>query len=196
MSHYFVNDPNLRSEENTYLVNMFNQDFKFISDKGVFSGTKLDYGTRLLLSSLKLTGHEKSILDVGTGIGVIGIILKKVYPNILVSAVDVNLRAINLAKKNAALNTVDVSIFESNLYEKVQGKFDVVISNPPIRAGKEVLYKLYQESLNYLNKDGYLIIVIRKQHGAKSTITYLQTLFKSVEVVTKDKGFFIIKSKI
>lgn len=195
MSHYFVNDPNLRSEEKTYLVNIFNRDFKFISDNGVFSGDKLDYGTRLLLNNLNIDDKVNSILDVGTGIGVIGIILKSVYPNTLVSAVDVNLRAIDLAIKNAKLNACDVTIFESNLYERINTKFDLIVSNPPIRAGKKVLYKLYQDSINYLNKDGSLIIVIRKQHGAKSTLSYLETLFKSVTVVTKDKGFFIIKSK-
>ncbi len=196
MSHYFINDPNLESKESTYHATLFDMQFKFISDKGVFSQNGLDYGTKALLTNLLLKENTQNILDVGCGIGVIGIILKKKYPELDVTMIDVNLRALELARKNAKLNGAEVDIIVSDLYDNVNQKFDVVISNPPIRAGKKIIYKLYSDARNHLNDGGSLWIVVRKQHGAKSTVDFLKTLYQTVLVVKKDKGFYIIQAKL
>lgn len=196
MSHYFINDPKLESQERTYKVSIFNEEFSFITDRGVFSQDGLDFGTETLLKNLKININVTRMLDVGCGVGVMGIILKKVNKNLDITMSDVNTRALSLATKNASINGVDVKIIESNLYEHIDDKFDLIISNPPIRAGKKIIYALYSDARNYLNAGGELWIVVRKQQGAKSTIEYLKTIYKDVNVIAKDKGFYIIKSNL
>ena len=123
-----------------------------------------------------------------------GIILKENYRNLKITMSDVNKRALKLAKTNALNNNVLVDITLSNLFENIEQKFDIIISNPPIRTGKKITYKLYEESYNYLNSDGKLWIVVRKQQGAKTVYDYLKTVFKTVEIVNKKNGYYIIKS--
>lgn len=193
MSHYFQNDEKLDSKEVMFTTSLFNMQFKFLSDKGTFSYGELDYGSKLLIETVTIN-QEQTLLDIGTGIGVIGIALKKKYPTLEVTMTDVNLRALNLANKNAKLNNVDVKIFESDLYSNIDKKFDLIISNPPIRTGKKVIYTLYKEAFLHLNEKGSLWIVVRVQQGAKSTVEYLKTIFNTVIVVEKSKGFYIIKA--
>lgn len=193
MSHYFQNDEKLDSKEVMFTTSLFNLQFKFFSDKGTFSYGELDYGSKLLIETVTIN-QEQTLLDIGTGIGVIGIALKKKYPTLEVTMTDVNLRALNLANKNAKLNNVDVEIFESDLYSNIDKKFDLIISNPPIRTGKKVIYTLYKEAFLHLNEKGSLWIVVRVQQGAKSTVEYLKTIFNTVIVVEKSKGFYIIKA--
>ena len=195
MSHYFKNDPNLKSQTHTYEVEVLGKHFKFISDKGVFSKDHLDTGTFALISNINIDGAAKTLLDVGSGIGVIGIILKKVYPGLDVSQIDVNLRALNLNRKNNQLNQVDTNVFESDLFSNVFHKFDIIVSNPPIRTGKETIYKLYSDAYKHLNNNGQLWIVVRKDQGAKSTIAYLKTIFDQVELIKRHKGFYVISGQ-
>lgn len=192
MSHYFENDPNLISEEKTYELHLFDHGFKFISDKGVFSKNHLDEGSKALLTYIDINDDAKTLLDVGSGIGVIGIILKKVYPDLNISQIDINQRALDLNIKNNALNQVETIVFESDLFSKVTDTFDVIVSNPPIRTGKSNIYKLYKEAFKHLNKQGSLWIVVRKDQGAKSTIIYLSTIYQRVEIVKRHKGFYVI----
>ena len=194
MSHYFKNDPKLTSEERVYNVDLFGHNFKFVSDKGVFSKNHLDVGSYALISHLDIPDTTKTLLDVGSGIGVIGIILKKVYPNIDVTQIDINQRALDLNIKNNQLNNVETNVFVSDLFSNVNETFDMIVSNPPIRTGKETIYKLYQDAYKHLNKKGTLWIVVRKDQGAQSTIKYLNTMFDTVDIVKRHKGFYVIKS--
>ncbi len=82
--------------------------------------------------------------------------------------VDINLRALDLARKNAELNGVSAEIFQSNVYDQVTGIFDHIISNPPIRAGKQVVHQVITGSLEHLTVGGDLTIVIQKKQGAPS----------------------------
>ncbi|HHX51911.1 MAG TPA: methyltransferase [Erysipelothrix sp.] len=167
-------------------------EYSFISDDGVFSKDKLDTGTRILLetiSKLKLTGK---ILDYGSGIGVIGILTKKMFEETSVSGFDINSRAVELSKLNAIKQNVDVDFRQG---EKIQsGLYDVILMNPPIRTGKQNIYSMFKDSYDHLKETGQLIIVIRKSHGANSAIKELQTYFSEVEIINRDKGFFIIRS--
>jgi len=194
MSHYFKNDPKLTSEERIYNVDLFGHNFKFMSDKGVFSKDHLDVGSYALISHLDVPEETKTLLDVGAGIGVIGIILKKVYPSLEVTQIDINQRALALNKKNNQLNNVETKVFASDLFSNIQTTFDMIVTNPPIRTGKETIYKLYQDAYKHLNKQGTLWIVVRKDQGAQSTIKYLNTMFDAVEIVKRHKGFYVIKS--
>ena len=192
MSHYFKNDPNLKSVETSYQVELFDHKFKFISDNGVFSKDYLDIGSYALLTYMDIPNHVQSLLDVGSGIGVIGIILKKVYPHIDVSQIDINTRALELNLKNNVLNQVETSVYESNLFSHVDKMYDVIVSNPPIRTGKATVYTLYKDAYKHLNKDGQLWIVVRKDQGAKSTLNYLSTIYEKVQIVKRHKGFYVI----
>ena len=192
MAHYFENDNNLKSNEKKINVIINNKKFTFLTDNGVFSKKGLDFGTRTLLESISNINGD--VLDVGCGYGPIGIYLNKTF-NVNVDMIDGNLRSLKLAKKNALLNNANVNIFESNIYEKIVKKYDYVITNPPIRIGKEKLYEILFGAKNILKNGGEVLFVINKNQGAKSAIKDLEEKY-NVEVVTKNKGFFIIRAYI
>lgn len=192
MSHYFTND-NLKSDIKSYKTKVLGKEFTFNTDNGVFCKDYLDYGTRVLLESIPTDKIKGKALDVGCGYGVIGIVLAKVL-NINVDMVDVNRRALHLAKMNIKENGIsNVNVFESNVYDNVKDKYDVIITNPPIRAGKKIVYDIIFGAFEHLNKDGILLFVIRKDQGAKSLISDLSLKY-NVEVINKSKGFFIISA--
>lgn len=194
MSHYFINDEQLKStiRQITYTINGITTSL--FTDSGVFSKNGIDYGTNVLLKTIIPYIEAGKVLDIGCGYGAIGLTLAIHNQNIHVLGVDVNERALNLFNKNAhALGLSQrVTCLRSDVYEKIEGQFEYIVSNPPIRAGKRVTYRIYDEAKSYLKDNGKLFIVIRKQQGAPSVYTHLQSLFKEVEVVRKDKGYWII----
>ena len=190
MAHYFEFDKDLKSEEKEKTVIIKDEKFKFITDNGVFSKKGLDFGTRTLLETIDINKIKGDVLDFGCGYGPIGIFIKKTC-NANVTMLDINKRSIELAKKNALLNKANVKIIESNLYENVNESFDYIISNPPIRVGKKILYQILFDAKKHLNKNGQLWIVVNKNQGAKSLVEDLSKEYK-VEVVNKNKGFYVI----
>lgn len=193
MSHYFENDESLKSEMKRTTFHIRNREYLFYTDHGIFSKKGLDFGTRALLETIPFEMLTGNILDLGCGAGPIGICIKKEVPNVSVDMVDINLRALKLAKKNAVENKVEVNIFESNGYENITQKYDYIITNPPIRVGKKILYQLLQEAKEHLTEDGELWFVIHKDQGAKSTVKEMQKYYQ-VEVKNKTGGFFIIRA--
>lgn len=194
MGQYFSNDE-LKSNIQKYNVDILGERYSFYTDNGVFSKEKLDFGTRVLLENLPLENLYGKILDVGCGYGVIDIILSKKVDAIFLG-VDVNRRALHLAEMNKKENRVNnVSFLESSCYENVEGKYNFIITNPPIRAGKQIVYEIVMGAKKYLEKDGALFIVVRKEQGAKSMIRDLEKIYK-VEVINKIKGFFVIKCEL
>lgn len=192
MSHYFTNDE-VKSEEKKITVKIENTKIDLYVDNGVFSKKGLDYGTRSMLEALDINEIDGDILDLGCGYGPIGIFLA-LNTNSIIDMVDINTRAINLAKKNAELNKVKVNIYESDAYKNVTKKYDYIITNPPIRVGKEKLYEMLYESLNHLKENGKLIFVINKDQGAKSTLKNLNEKYET-KVIKKNKGFYVIEAK-
>ena len=190
MGHYFTNE-NLPSDIRETTSVVLGQKFTFLTDNGVFSKTELDFGTRLLLESLPIEEFQGKVLDVGCGYGVIGIYLAK-NTSCTVDMCDVNRRALHLARTNAKDNQVDVNIFESDAYQNVSDRYQVIITNPPIRAGKEVVYRILLGAKEHLLPDGCLYCVIHKDQGAKSTISELEKSY-NVSILEKSKGFFVIK---
>lgn len=189
MGHYFINE-DLEHNKKIIKVIIKNEDFSFITDNGVFSKKGLDFGTRTLLENLDYKNINGKILDFGCGYGSIGIIVSK-FTGLEVDMLDINKRSIELAKENSKLNKVKTNIFESNIYENVQDKYDYIISNPPIRVGNEILYKILFEAKDHLNDNGKLIIVVNKDQGAKSLMGKLKK-FYNVNLIAKNKGFFVI----
>ena len=193
MSHYFENDNNLKEDKKIINVDMFGKGFRFSTNSGVFSKDKVDYGTKLLLNNIVIHKKSGKLLDLGCGYGVLGVILGENYKNLDIDMVDVNERAVTLANYNLQLNGVNgVNCYVSNIYEGVSSKYDYIVTNPPIRAGKDVLLQFLVGSYDYLVSDGQLWFVMRKDHGVKTMILRLQELF-DVQIVCRDKGFYIVK---
>ena len=193
MAYYFDKNTETKSNEKTVHINIANKMYAFITDNNVFSKKGLDFGTRTMLECLDLNKVNGDILDFGCGYGPVGIYIKS-NTDSNVDMIDVNERALNLAKKNAKLNRVDVNIFESDIYSSVTKKYDYIITNPPIRVGKEILYKILVDAKDYLKENGKLIFVINKDQGAKSTMEYLKSYY-DVNILDKNKGFFVIDCK-
>ena len=192
MGQYFTNDNSIPSKLVKTKAVVLNNSFIFYTDNGVFSKDGLDFGSRLLLENIPLTEIGESLLDVGCGYGVFGIILNKIL-GVKVTMCDVNRRALHLAKKNIKENKCsDCSVIESNCYDNINSKYSTIITNPPIRAGKEVVYEILEGAKDYLFPGGRLFFVVRKEQGAKSIISDMQKIY-NVEVLERKKGFFIIK---
>ena len=194
LNQYFTNNDNIRSERRIIKYNYDSISLSFISDNGVFSKDRIDYGSRLLVDTyLKNKKEINNFLDVGCGYGFVSILLAKVL-GINGVGVDVNRRALKLAEENAKLNKVNVEFKESNCYENIDGRYDLIISNPPIRAGKNIVLSILRGASDYLSDNGELWFVIRKDQGAKSVINEISSLYK-IDIVEKSKGFFIIVAK-
>ena len=166
----------------------------FQTDAGVFSRGEVDTGTRLLLDALpeEMSGD---ILDLGCGWGVIGISIARKWPETRVTMADVNTRALDLSRENAKRNRAAVTCVESDGMAALAGQtFDAVVTNPPIRAGKQVIYNMFCDAAKSLKTGGALYLVIRKQQGAESCIKYLQTIFSSVEKIDRSGGFWVIRA--
>lgn len=194
MGQYFENVdlPSKMIKRNAFVLG---KKFIFYTDNGVFSKDGLDFGSRLLLETIPLEEVGGKVLDMGCGYGVFGIILNRVT-SCSVDMVDVNLRAIHLTEINIKENrNENIRVFESNTYENVDSKYSCIVTNPPIRAGKKVVYDIVMNAKNYLEKDGKLFLVIRKEQGAKSLIEDLKKYY-DVVVLNKKKGFFIIKCSL
>ena len=195
MSHYFENDENLKSFKRSLKLYINNKELSFTSDSGVFSNTQIDYGSYTFLKTLLNEEKINDLLDVGCGYGVLGITLKYFENATNVDMVDINPKAVNLCLENINYYQMNnVKCFISDGFEKINKKYDRIVINPPIRAGKAIIYKMFEDSIKHLNESGALYIVIKKSLGAPSAIKKLQSIYQHVEVLNKDKGYFIIKS--
>ena len=193
MSYYFDKETNTESNINTIRANIGGKLYTFKTDNNVFSKRGLDFGTRTLLDAIDVKNIDGDILDFGCGYGPIGIYIKK-NTSSNVDMVDINERALYLAKENAKVNGVNVNIFESDIYSNINKKYDYIITNPPIRVGKKILYEILIKAKEYLKDDGHLIFVINKDQGAKSTMKDMEKYY-NVRLVCKNKGFFVIDCK-
>ena len=195
MSHYFMNDENLVSQVRELIYKYASFSFTFFSDNGVFSKKSIDYGSKLLLESyLKDDTASRKVLDVGCGYGFIGTVISIVNGS-YVDMVDVNKRAVHLTKRNIKkYDNFKGSVFLSDAYSEVKDIYDVIITNPPIRVGKQKLLEILTGAFDHLNEDGVLYFVIRKDQGALSIKKILEN-DRIVETINKDKGYFIYKVK-
>ena len=195
-NHYFVSNPVTPSKEKRINYKIYDKSLSLITDTNVFAKNGVDYGSDTLLKVILPYIDTGKVLDIGCGYGVIGLSIAIHKPDIQVVCSDINQRAVLLSKKNAHALKLSkrVTVLQSDLYEKIEGKFDYVISNPPIRAGKKVLDLIYTGAHDHLNTSGSLMIVVRKKQGAESTVRRLKEIYAKVEVLAKDKGYWIIKS--
>ena len=190
MSYYFDKNTNVESKENTTKAEIGSKFYTFKTDNNVFSKKGLDFGTRTLLESIDINNINGDVLDFGCGYGPVGIYIAS-NTNSNVDMIDINERALHLARTNAKINKVNVNIFESDIYSNISKKYNYIITNPPIRVCKKILYEILIKAKDYLKKNGHLIFVINKDQGAKSTMRDMEKYYK-VKLLNKNKGFYII----
>lgn len=196
-NHYYTNQPEVAHNRKQWTFPLKEKTYTFITDSNVFSKGTVDFGSRVLIETFTADNlPEGAILDVGCGYGPIGLSLA-FDTGREVEMVDINERAVELAKENAELNKIDhVAIYTSFIYESVENnQFAAIVSNPPIRAGKEVVHRIISGSHAKLVKGGTLTIVIQKKQGAPSAKAKMEEIFGNAEIVKKEKGYFIIVSE-
>ncbi len=195
MPHYFSEDNNtLKSNPKEIAFRVNGIDLKMMTDNGVFAKDGFDRGTKVLLDFAEFDENMESVLDLGCGYGVIGVYLSKKY-DVFVDMIDVNKRAIELANENVLKNNAKGNSFYSEGYSEINKKYDCIITNPPIRVGKKVMYQLLDDAKNYLCDEGRLLLVINKKHGALSAIKHLKEIYSFVDILGKDKGFHVVLCK-
>lgn len=167
----------------------------FLCASGVFSSKQIDTATSLLLDHAQVQdGWE--VLDLGCGIGVIGISVKKAFSSCTVTLSDVNQRALQFAQKNAKKNSVAVDVLESDLYTAFSEKqFDAIITNPPHHAGRDLLYKLITEAPLHLKPNGVLQLVASHNKGGAMLEKKMKEIFGNVSTLVKKGGFRVYCSR-
>ena len=191
--HYYTQTPASAHKPGQVDFLWWGEKLVFETDSGVFSRTEIDKGTEILLNALpeELSG---SLLDLGCGYGVIGVTLGRRYPGLSVTMSDVNERAVELSRRNAQRSGVQAQVMQSDGYASIPfRRYDWILQNPPIRAGKSVIYAMFAEGARRLEPNGALWLVIRRQQGAESAAAYLKTLFGQVEAVTKKGGYWVLR---
>lgn len=193
MSHYFMDDPGLPDDYREFSYYYRDLAFTFTSNSGVFSPGHVDPGTDLLLRyipSLQKRGTQGTLLDIACGYGVIGIVLSKAW-GLSVTMADINPRALHCAEINCKSNDVKANILPSDCFESIPDKFDTITLNPPIHAGKEVVYRMFAEAPAHLNPGGAFYAVMLEKHGAKSAMRRLEEIFTVCEILFHKKGAYV-----
>ena len=194
MDQYFTREPSSESRPVICQFEDRGRKYVFETDAGVFSRGEVDQGTEILLKALP--DLEGDILDLGCGWGVVGTCLKGRNPDARIVMVDVNLRALELSRKNLSRNGASAEVLESDGFEGIRDRtFDAVVTNPPIRAGKEKVYEMLGDAARSLKSGGQLFVVIRKQQGAESCMRYLKTLFDEVEKIDRSAGYWVLQAR-
>ena len=190
--YYYTSAPTSEHEERSFRAVFAGRVLAFDTDAGVFSKQHVDPGSELLCKALPDTLGPR-VLDMGCGWGAMTIMTLARFPKVNVTMADVNERALALAVSNVEKNRMQAKAVLSDGFEKIEGEFDAVITNPPIRAGKSVIYKMFEDAKEHLRAGGRLILVIRKQQGAPSALKFLKELYGKAEVIERDGGYWIIE---
>ncbi len=194
MAHYFTDNRNLEENRKEHSFRFSGHLYTFVTDNGVFSKTGVDRGTEILLEACLDEHLYGRVLDLGCGYGVVSAVLGTAFPSVKMTAVDINPRAVELTQINCAQNHVPCDAFVSDGFAAVDGLFSHVVTNPPIRAGKAVIYGMFEDSFRHLVRRGTLIAVIRRKQGAESAVKKLTEIFGNCEVISRDKGYWVLRS--
>ena len=190
MNHYFTENYSVLTHDRTLELNIWDFDLKFLSNKGLFACDKIDKASIIMLENLpSLSG---SVLDMGCGYGTLGIALAKKY-GVTLTMADINSIALKYAEQNAALNGIKATFVKSDCFKNITGTFDTIVLNPPIHAGKDIMFNMYENAINHLNYGGALYVVIYKKHGAESSMKKIQEVFGNLQILYKKNGLFVLE---
>lgn len=192
-THYFTDNRSLSSNRKEITFRFSGRTFTFVTDDGVFSKNEVDTGTIILLKNAVCAPLSGSVLDLGCGYGTVGIVVKSMFPQCSVTCSDVNPRALELTELNAGKNNAVVKAVFSDRFSGLDNTYDVILTNPPIRAGKAVVHGMLEEAYGHLNASGMLLAVIRRKQGAESAVKKITEVFGSCEVIDRDRGYWILK---
>lgn len=200
MAHYYDRNPTTTSRPNEILCNFAGTSFSFKSDTSVFSRNHIDFGSKLLINTVieDIQNHslDGNLLDIGCGYGVVGIVLKRLFPHIQVTMSDINERALGLCVENQIRNTVSgIDIIHSDAWSNLQNVYHMILTNPPVRAGKKTVFSFYDGALTHLKKNGRLYVVLQKKQGADSSASYLEMIFGNCCILAKESGYRILMAK-
>ena len=187
-SHYFTEDQDSEFELREFETIIKGRRYKFFSAPGVFSKKKLDFGTMVLVNKMQVKGR---VLDLGCGVGVVGKIAAETAKEVVMT--DINKRAVMLAKMNLK-GLKNVKIVQGDMYEKVLGKFDVILLNPPQTAGKKVCMEMISKAKDYLIEGGSLQVVARHNKGGKTLSEFMEKEFGNMDTLVKQGGYRVYKS--
>ncbi|HBF37398.1 MAG TPA: 16S rRNA methyltransferase [Firmicutes bacterium] len=195
--HYYSAQPTSEHHFNEFTLEVRGVTLRMTTDAGVFSKNHLDTGTKILVQALPLQEDFQTVLDLGCGYGPIGLTIAKLLPKTIVFMSDINERAVELAVQNAEVNKIEnVTIKAGEGFKPFPGqKFDFIVTNPPIRAGKQVIYPLVEEAYQALNIGGWLAAVIMTKQGAKSLEKKLSEVFGNVTEWEKESGYRVVASQ-
>lgn len=196
MSHYYDNNPSVASNEGKIVFTIFDKEITLVTDNGVFSKKRVDEGSFGFLRAILPLSLGENILDLGCGYGTIGLTIATFKKEARVDLADINTRARSLCRRNAQnLGVIDrVNVIESDIYQNISKKYDSIVLNPPIRAGKKVTYKMYEEAIEHLVDKGSLYVVIRKAQGAMSASEHIKEVFGNVILLDRYKGYYIYQA--
>lgn len=202
MAHYFDSNPETASDKKVISYRRNGVNFEFVTDTNVFCRDKIDFGTDLLLEAmiedLKTSGSKvTSVLDLGCGYGCVGIVMKSVFKAASITCTDVNERAVSLCKENSKLNGTPIKKIVSGdcLAElNEEDMFDVVATNPPVRAGKKTVFEFYTQAFEHMVEGGRIYVVLQRKQGAPSSEKKLLELFGNCETIEIEAGYHIMRS--
>lgn len=189
MTHYFSKPKDIIQNRREISFRFLDVLSTFIVDDGIFSKDKADFGSLLLVEEVIKRKESGHILDLGSGYGLMSLLLKQHLKNVEISGIEINPRALDCAHKSAEKLNLKVQFSEGDVSLDVVGIYDVIITNPPIRAGKEVVFNFLNQAAKHLDKDGRLYFVMRRQQGVASAVKYCENLFEQSERCVLKKGY-------
>jgi len=195
--HYFSEMQESKEKISKIRTALLGNSFEFYTASGIFSKRKVDLGTKVLIDKMNISA-DSTVLDFGCGIGVIGIVIKKKFPDTNVYMTDINERAVKIAAMNCKLNNASCNILHGNLYEAVPEdvKFDIIISNLPQHAGRAVCFAIIEQSKLFLKKNGTFQAVARHQKGGRMIEKKMEEVFGNVNVLGKQSGYRVYSSTL
>ncbi len=195
--HYHTDIP--LSKINVSIIKPYirNRPYQFKTCSGVFSYKKLDKGTDLLLKHLEIPKHANNVLDMGCGYGVIGIVVANEFPHVTVTMIDINRRAVWIARQNLKLNEIsNAKIYWGDFYIPLKNKkYEVILSNPPLVLGHEKIIKFILDTPPFLNENGYFYLVVRTRKGARKLSEKMKETFGNVELIKIQSGYRLFRSQ-
>ncbi len=194
MEHYYTKTPKSELKLFKLKTRLRNKEIELYAASGLFSIKQVDKGSELLINKCLIKNNWK-VLDLGCGYGIIGLSLLLTNPSLKLTFSDINERAIEITKKNLQLHRLKAEIIQSSGFEKIKDKFDTILLNPPQTAGKQLCFKLIEDSREHLNKKGYLQIVARHNKGGKELSKKMLEIFNNVKDIAKSSGYRIYISQ-